>query len=393
MTQRLLKLLIPRSGSPDDPAYRSACGKLAGNIGIFCNLLLFAGKLLAGLLSGSVSVMADALNNLTDASSSVVTTLGFKLSEKPADEHHPYGHARMEYLSGLMVAVMVLFIGVELAKSSIDKILHPEPVTFTGLTIGILAASILVKLWLSRFCRQLGGLIHSAALEATAADSRNDVISTAAVLAAGLLSRAFGWQIDGFMGLAVALFILYSGIGLVKDTTNPLLGEAPDPGLIQIVGDRILNYDKILGIHDLMVHDYGPGRRFASVHVEMDSKEDPLVCHDIIDNIEREFQTKYNLHLVIHYDPLITDDEELSQMRELVLQEVRQIDPRLSIHDFRMVRGPLHTNLIFDLVLPFSLKGQEAALKQQIDQAVQFEGKPYFTVITFDCESFMPEQP
>ena len=387
MPQRLLKLVLPNNFDPADPGHRSACGKLAGLVGILCNVLLFAGKLLAGMVSGSVSVTADALNNLTDASSSVVTMLGFKLAERPADEHHPYGHARIEYLSGLIVAVLVMFIGAELAKSSIGKILHPEPVRFTGLTIGILLASIAVKLWLSRFCRQLGALIQSAALEATAADSRNDVLSTAAVLVAGLLTRAFGWQIDGFVGLAVALFILYSGIGLVKDTVDPLLGEAPDPDLVRLIRDRILDYDKVLGIHDLMVHDYGPGRRFASVHAEMDSKEDPLVCHDILDNMEREFLTRYNLHLVVHYDPLVTDDAELSHMRELVSTEVQRIDPRLSIHDFRMVRGPEHTNLIFDLAMPFELRGQEAQLKAKIDETVQFEETRYYTVITFDNQS------
>ena len=387
MTQLLLKLFVKQE-DPAGPAYRSACGKLAGAAGIVCNFLLFAFKLLAGLLSGSVSVTADAFNNLADASSSVVTLLGCKLAEKPADPHHPYGHARIEYLSGLIVAAMILLIGVELAKSSIGKIFHPEAVSFTWLTAAILAVSILGKLWLAGFCRTIGKQIGSAALEATAADSRNDVISTSAVLAAGLLSIAFGWQIDGFVGLAVALFILYSGIGVAKDTIDPLLGEAPDPGLVQMVEDRILSYDKVLGLHDLMVHDYGPGRRFASVHVEMNSREDPLVCHDIIDNIERDFLTKYNLHLVVHYDPLVTDDAELTHMRTLVETEVRAIDPRLSIHDFRMVRGPGHTNLIFDLALPFELECKKDDLKALIDKKVQFEDQKYYTVITFDCEAF-----
>jgi len=387
MTQLLLKLFVKTSDS-SDPNYRSACGKLAGTAGIVCNILLFLGKLLAGLLSGSVSVMADAFNNLADASSSLVTLLGFKLAEKPADPHHPYGHARFEYLSGLVVAAMILLIGAELVKSSVDKILHPEAVAFTWLTAGILTASILVKLWLAGFCRKLGRQIGSAALEATAADSRNDVISTASVLAAGLLSMFFGWQIDGFVGLAVAVFILYSGVGIAKDTIDPLLGEAPDPGLVQMINDRILSYEKVLGIHDLMVHDYGPGRRFASVHVEMDSKEDPLICHDIIDNIERDFLEQYHIQLVVHYDPLVTDDAELTRMRELVTAEVRDIDQRLSLHDFRMVRGPGHTNLIFDLSIPFELESKKDELKSMIDRRVQFECKKYYTVITFDCEAF-----
>ncbi|MGN0979001.1 MAG: cation diffusion facilitator family transporter [Candidatus Avoscillospira sp.] len=388
MTGLLLKLFVRNSDQVEDPSVRSAYGKLAGLVGIICNVLLFAGKLLAGLISGSVSVMADAVNNLSDASSSVVTLLGFKLAEKPADSDHPFGHARIEYLSGLVVAVMILLIGVELVKSSVDKILHPEVVAFTWLTAGILVASILVKLWMAAFSRTLGKKIDSSTLEATAADSRNDVISTAAVLAAGLVGKFTGWSIDGYAGLAVALFILYSGVSLIKETVDPLLGAATDPELVQEIGSEILSYDKILGIHDLVVHDYGPGRRFASVHVEMDSREDPLACHDLIDDIERDFARKHNLQLVIHYDPVVTDDEELNRMRKLVANEVASIDPRLSIHDFRMVRGPKHTNLIFDLVLPFEMDSRRDELKQLIDQRVQFEDSKYYTVITFDDKAF-----
>lgn len=387
MTQLLLRLFV-KSSDPADPGFRSACGKLAGATGIVCNILLFLGKLLAGLLSGSVSVMADAFNNLADASSSLVTLLGFKLAEKPADPHHPYGHARIEYLSGLVVAVMILFIGAELAKSSVSKILHPEAVQFTWLTAGILAASILMKLWLAGFCKKLGTQIGSAALEATAADSRNDVISTAAVLLAGLLSMFFQWQLDGFMGLAVACFILYSGVGIARETIDPLLGEAPDPALVQSIRDQILSYDKVLGIHDLIVHDYGPGRRFASVHVEMDSREDPLVCHNILDDIERDFAANHRIQLVVHYDPVVTNDAELNQMRTLVETEIQRIDPRLTIHDFRMVRGPKHTNLIFDMALPFDMLDKQDALKSLIDEKIQFQNQKYYTVITFDTEAF-----
>lgn len=388
MTQLFLRLFTKSPHDPQNPAFRSACGKLAGTVGIVCNILLFALKLLAGLLSGSVAVMADAVNNLADASSSLVTLLGFKLAEKPADSDHPYGHARYEYLSGLIVAALIFYIGIELVKSSVTKIFHPEAAAFTWLTLAILVVSIGAKLWLSVFCRKLGKLIHSAALEATAADSRNDVISTLAVLISGILSMIWGWKIDGYVGLAVAAFILWSGIGIAKDTIDPLLGAAPDPELTRMIGDRILAYDKILGIHDLIVHDYGPGRRFASVHVEMDSQEDPLASHDIIDDIERDFSSRYNIQLVIHYDPVVTDNDELVHMRALVEQEIHQIDPRLTIHDFRMVRGPGHTNLIFDLVIPFELREQTDDLKNRIDQRVQFEGKQYFTVITFDLQAF-----
>ena len=388
MTQFLMKLFVKAPHDPQNPVFRSSCGKLAGTVGILCNVLLFLLKLAAGLLSGSIAVMADAVNNLSDASSSLVTLLGFKLAEKPADDDHPYGHARIEYLSGLIVAAMILFIGLELVKSSIGKILHPEPAAFTWITIVILVVSVLVKLWLAGFCRKLGKQIQSAALEATAADSRNDVISTLSVLAAGVLSMIWGWQIDGYVGLAVAVFILYSGIGIAKDTIDPLLGSAPDPALLQSISEEILSHEKILGIHDLIVHDYGPGRRFASVHVEMDCREDPILSHDLIDDIERDFLLNHNLHLVIHYDPLVMDDTELQHMRNLVDAEVRAIDPRLQIHDFRMVRGPGHTNLIFDLVLPFDLESRRQELKRLIDQRVQFEGTQYYTVITFDLQAF-----
>ncbi len=388
MTELLLKWCIKTSRNADDPQYRSACGKLAGLVGIVCNAVLFVLKLVAGLLSGSVSVLADGINNLADASGSVVTLLGFKLAEKPADDDHPYGHARMEYLTGLVVAFMILLIGAELVKTSVQKIFSPEETAFSWLTAGILVASVGIKLWLAGFCKKLAGLIGSSALEATAADSRNDVLSTLAVLTAGLLSMFFGWKIDGYVGLAVAAFILYSGVGIVKDTIDPLLGTTPDPALVEQVSRTILAQEKVLGIHDLIVHDYGPGRRFASVHVEMDSREDPLVCHDIIDDLERECQKRHNLHLVIHYDPLITDDQELTRMRQLVEEEIRAIDERLSIHDFRMVAGPGHTNLIFDLVIPFDMETRREELRSAIDRRVQFAGKQYYTVITFDHVAF-----
>lgn len=388
MTKLLLKLFVRQKADPGDGKFRAACGKLAGVMGIVCNVLLFVLKLLAGLLTGSVSVMADAFNNLTDASSSLVTLLGFKMAGRPADPDHPYGHGRMEYLSGLIVAALILLIGVELIKTSADKIFHPQTVHFTWIAVGILIASILVKLWLAGFCRKLGKLIQSSALQATAADSRNDVISTAAVLASGLLGRFLGWQIDGYVGFAVALFILYSGIGIAKETVDPILGKAPDTELVQKLREKLKSYDKVMGIHDLIIHDYGPGRQFASVHVEMDSREDPLVCHDLIDNMEREIGSLFHIQMVIHYDPIVTDDEENTAMYRLVKQEVKQIDERLSIHDFRMVRGPEHTNLVFDLVLPAEMMDKKKELKALIDEKVQFQGTKYYTVITFDDEAF-----
>ena len=384
MTQLLLRLFVKDYRNTEDPKVRGAYGKLAGVVGIVCNLLLFAGKLIAGLLSGSVAITADAVNNLSDASSSLVTLLGFKLAERPADEEHPYGHARLEYLSGLAVAALILVIGVELGKSSIEKIINPETVLFSWLTLAILIGSILVKLWMALFCYKLGKKIDSATLTATAMDSRNDVISTSAVLLGCLVGHFFGLQIDGYIGTLVALFIIWSGCGIAKETISPLLGKQADAELVKSISDLIMSHEKILGIHDLMVHDYGPGQCFASVHAEMDSRDNPLDCHDIIDDIERDALRELRVHLVIHYDPIVTDDEELNQMRALVSAELKQIDPQLTMHDFRMVRGPGHTNLIFDLVIPYSMENRKKELKERIDERVQFEDKRYYTVITFD---------
>lgn len=384
MTELLLRLFVKNHRETDDPKVRAAYGKLAGVVGILCNLLLFGGKLLAGIFSGSVAITADAVNNLSDASSSLVTLIGFKLAERPADEEHPYGHARIEYLSGLAVAALILLIGAELGKSSFQKILHPETVSFSILTLVILLSSIGLKLWMALFCRKLGKRIDSTTLTATAADSRNDVITTAAVLLGCLLGHFFSLQIDGYIGLLVALFILWSGIGIAKETISPLLGKQADPKLVRSISDLILSHENVLGIHDLMVHDYGPGQCFASVHAEMDFALDPLVCHDILDDIERDALRELRVHLVIHYDPIVTDDEELNRMHALVEKEIKAIDPALSMHDFRMVRGPGHTNLIFDLVIPYSMQKQEAELKRRIDERVQFENKRYYTVITFD---------
>lgn len=384
MTQLLLRLFVRDYQNTAAPRVRAAYGTLAGVVGIVCNLLLFAGKLAVGLLSGSVAVSADAVNNLSDASSSLVTLLGFKLAERPADDEHPYGHARIEYLSGLAVAALILLIGAELAKSSVEKILHPAPVAVSAVTLGVLVASILVKLWMSLFCSRLGKRIGSQTLAATAADSRNDVISTAAVLLGCVLSLCFELHVDGYIGLIVALFILWSGCSIAKDTISPLLGEKASPELVRSISDLILSHESILGIHDLMVHDYGPGQCFATVHAEMGADEDPLHCHDLIDDIERDALRELRVHLVIHYDPIVTDDQELNHMRAVVEETLRAVDPCLSTHDFRMVRGPGHTNLIFDMALPFSMTKRRSELKQLIDERVRRENPRYYTVITFD---------
>ena len=376
----------------DDPAVRVACGRLAGIFGILCNVLLFAGKLLAGLLSGAVSIVADAVNNLSDAGSSVVTLVGFQLSARPADEEHPYGHARIEYLAGLAVEVMIFFIGLELLKTSVRKIIHPEAVHFSVLSAVVLLASIAVKLLMALFYRRLGREMHAPALIASAADSRNDGIATAAVLAACLLGKYTGLQIDGYAGLAVAGFILWSGVGMAKKTVSPLLGEAAPPELVRTVREEIRRHKEVLGMHDLIVHDYGPGRRFASVHVEMDANADVLQCHELIDAIERDFRDKHHLQMVIHYDPIVTDDPELSHLRKRLEEVLAQVDPRLSVHDFRMVRGSESSNVIFDLVVPFSLRERKAELQALLEKTLAAEGR-YRAVITFDEAAVLEDDP
>ena len=389
MTELFLRLFVKNAALTDDPRTRAAIGKLSGAVGIVCNLLLAAGKMTAGVLSGSVSITADALNNLSDAASSIVTLLGFKLAEKPADTHHPYGHARFEYLSGLAVAVLILFIGFELAKTSVSRIITPAAVEFSLVTLLVLAVSIAVKLWMFLFNRKLGKLIGSTALAATAADSRNDCLATGAVLAAAVIAHFTHWQIDGWMGLGVALFILYSGWNLARETISPLLGEAADPALRQLIVDYIEDCPKVLGYHDLMVHDYGPGQRFASIHVEMDQREDALVCHELIDDMERECLHSHGIHLVIHYDPVVTDDPELDRLKQKTAALLTQQDQRLSLHDFRMVQGTGHTNLIFDISLPTGLRGREREIRKTLEAELNRDSNvTYHTVITFDIGAF-----
>ena len=392
MTQVLLRLFIKDYQDITKPGVRSAVGKLAGLVGIVCNIILFLGKLLAGILSGSVSIVADAMNNLSDASSSIVTLVGFRLAEKPADDDHPYGHARYEYLAGLAVAAIIVIIGFELAKTSVDKILHPSAVTFTILTCSILLASMAVKLWMMHFNHTLGQQIHSTTLEATAMDSRNDVIATGAVLLAAVIQYFTTWQIDGFVGLAVALFILYSGVQLALETVSPLLGETASPELRNLIIDYISADPRVMGYHDLMVHDYGPNKRFATLHVEMDQRIDPLLCHGIIDDLERECFESHGIHLVIHYDPVVVDDPELNRMHKEVEQVLKQISPELKTHDFRMCKTPTHTNLIFDIALPLSFAGQEKRIQNRIEQALTMkENTTIYTVITFDPMAFNQE--
>ena len=367
---------------------RARIGKLSGAVGIICNCLLAAGKLIVGHMTSSMSITADGLNNLSDGASSIVTLLGFKLAEKPADRKHPYGHARIEYIAGLTVAVMILFIGLELGKSSVQKLINPEPIEFSFTAVWVLCASILVKLFMMLFNLKMGRRINSNALLATAADSRNDVMTTSAVLAASIVEHFYDVRIDGVMGIAVSLFILYSGIKLAGETMSPLLGEGANSELQKQITDYINGCPMVLGCHDLMVHDYGPGRRYASIHVEIDKNEDPMACHARIDRMERECLKNYGTHLVIHYDPVVTDDPEVNSTKRLVNTIIKVRDGRLTIHDFRMVDDGESVKMSFDMILPEDLRGQEQSIKETVEKALNsLDSKKYYADITFDMES------
>ncbi len=367
MTKLLLRLFVTEMDTPDG---RAKVGSLAGAVGIVCNILLFLGKVIAGALSGSVAIAADGFNNLSDAAASIVTLLGFRFSRKPADAHHPYGHARAEYLSGLCVAVLILFIGVELGKSSVSKILAPAAVEFSAVTLWVLVGSIGMKLWMSLFVGKLGKLIGSGTLAATSADSRNDVIATTAVLVSCLVGHFFHIAIDGWTGLCVAAFILWSGYGIARETMSALLGEQADGELVQKLMDMVLRHDGILGIHDLLIHDYGPGRCFASAHVELSAEEDPLVCHEIIDHLECDALRELNVHLVIHHDPVAVNDAEWGRLRSVVEAVAAGVDERLSVHSFRLVRGRGMPRLVFDLAVPYGVD-QEAVRRTLRERMVE----------------------
>lgn len=391
MTEWLVRHFVRMSEQTDDPAARMRYGQFAGIVGIICNVMLCLGKGAIGLVSGSVSIVADAVNNLSDAASNIVSLLGFKLASRPADPEHPYGHGRYEYLAGLVVAALVLAIGINLAWSSVQKIITPSPTEFSGALVAVLVLSIAVKLWMAAFNRSIGRRINSDTLEATAVDSRNDVISTAAVLACACISRATGVDLDGWAGLAVGAFICWSGVGLLRDTVSPLLGQAPSPELVEHIHDKILSYPGVLGTHDLMVHDYGPGRQFASAHVEMAAEADPLESHDLIDNIEQDFKMEDGLIVTLHYDPIVTDDPEVRDMRHWISHAVEEIDPRITVHDLRCVPGPTHTNVIFDCVRPAGSALSADELRERVARLVQEHYPRTIAQITVD-ESYVSSQ-
>lgn len=374
----------------EDPKKRAEIGKMSGLIGIACNFLLAGSKIAVGNFAGSTSIVADGLNNMSDAASSAVTLIGFKLAEKPADREHPYGHARFEYLASLVVSAMILVIGLELAQKSVEKIKNPIPVEFSCVTLAVLVFSILMKSGMAVFNSRMGKKIQSTTLVATAADSRNDVVTTTAVLLATLAEHFFGWKADGPMGILVSLFVLYSGVTLAKETISPLLGEGADAKIRTELMNYVKEHPLVLGCHDLMVHDYGPGKCYASIHVEMDKDVDPMKCHDVIDHIERECLEKFGTNLVIHYDPVSTNDLELEEMREFVEQLLVKRDERLLVHDFRMREKEGKTELMFDLVLPDTMQEEKENIRKMLEESLESAGKQNITLkITFDPEPEM----
>lgn len=384
MNEILFKTFIKNHDDVKNPAVRDAYGKLAGIVGIMSNALLCVMKIAIGLISGSIAIIADGVNNLADGGSSVITLLGFKLASMPEDEDHPYGHARYEYLSGLVVSFIIILVGFELLKSSIDKILNPTPLEFSWTVVLVLVLAILIKIWQAVFNISAGKKIDSLTLMATGADSRNDVISTTVVLVSLLIGHFAEVQLDGFMGVLVALFIMWSGISLVRETISPLLGEAPDSELVQEIESIAMSYDGVLGIHDLEVHNYGPGKIFASVHIEVDSAVDVMVSHDLVDNIEQRLRTDLNINITAHLDPVNVSDPNRAPLTELLRDAIEEVPEFLSFHDLRIVSGPTHTNVIFDVVVSHDCKMPESEILRFFNQKLSTYNDTFFAAINID---------
>lgn len=384
MTNFLIKHFIPNASDVKSPAVRQRYGVVSGVVGILCNALLCTAKIAAGLLTGAVSIVADGINNLSDGGSCVVSLLGFKMAGKPADDKHPFGHGRIEYVAGLIVSFIIVLMGVELAKTSLDKIFHPEEISFSWITPAVLGISILVKLWMCFFNRKMGDKIDSAVLRATAMDSLSDVAATSAVLAGFVIGYWARVNLDGYLGVLVALFILYTGVSTAKGTLDLLLGEAPDPEFVKQIQQEVLSYPEIIGVHDLIVHNYGPGHSVVSLHAEVPCDVDILKIHDTIDNAERDLKKKFDCEVVIHMDPIITDDKETNEIHQKLSSIVRLLDSRVTIHDFRMVKGPTHTNLIFDIVVPHQFRLTDDQVVESLRQAVKALDARYEIVVNVD---------
>ncbi len=380
----LFKLFIKKYDQTDDPAVRTQYGKFSGAFGIFSNSVVFIIKIILGIMSSSISIIADAINNLCDLGSSVITMFGFKIAGKPADARHPYGHARMEYISGLIVSCLITSIGFDLLINSVEKVLSPSETKFSFVTVIILLLTIGVKLIQGLVYRHAGKAINSTSLIASSTDSINDVISTSVVVIGAIITITTNINIDGWLGCAVALFVIYSGIKLIIETSDPLLGAAPDEELVSKLSQKILEYDGVIGIHDLMVHNYGFGRCFASVHAEVPASTNIMISHDTIDNIEFDVLEQMNIHLVIHLDPVETDNPKITEIKSFVYDILRLKNPDITMHDFRVVFGDTHTNLIFDVNLPFEYEIDDDTFCSEITKEIRRVQPSYNTVITVD---------
>ena len=392
MTELLVKTFVKDYQNTEEAKVRTAYGVLASLVGIVCNLLLFGGKLAVGLVLHSVSVMADAFNNLSDAASSVIGFIGVKMAEKPADEEHPFGHGRIEYIAALIVSFLVIEVGFTFFKNAIAKIRTPEELSFNLISMGILLASVAVKLWLSFFNKKLGKRINSTVMQATATDALGDVVTTLATMGSILFFYFTKINIDGYVGLAVSLLVMWAGVGIAKDTLEPLIGQSVDPKLYREISEFVESYDGILGSHDLIVHNYGPTKSLASIHAEVPNNVDIETSHEIIDRIERDAAKKLGIFLVIHMDPVETADAQVAEVKAEVQEVLHQMDERLSLHDFRMVDGEKWINLIFDVVVPFSYgENDRPKLREAIEEEVRSLDERYHCVITVDS-GFVAEE-
>ena len=385
----LAKKYIKDYQNYESESVRNAYGTLTSIVGIVNNIVLFGLKFLAGTLAGSVSITADAINNLSDAGSSIISLVSFKLSSMPADEEHPFGHARYECIASMVVACLIMMLGWNLLMDSVDKILHPGEISFSWLSIAILIFSIAIKGWMYLYNHKYGKLVSSSIMEATAADSLSDAMSTSAVLVSAIISPLIHFNLDGYMGIVVAVLILLAGYGIVKNALDELLGKAPDIELVKNLEAKIMSYEQVIGMHDLMIHDYGAHKTFGSVHVEVDSSKDVMVLHDMIDNIERDIYNDMGVHMVIHMDPVNLNDPLTKELKEVCIKFLKEIDESLSLHDFRIVSGNTHTNIIFDILVPFCSKKTNAEILKELNEKMdQLEGV-YYLVITFD-RAFVP---
>lgn len=384
MTNFLVRMFVKDYQNLQDTEVRTRYGNMTSLVGIIVNLFLFVIKFVVGRVFHSIAITADAVNNLSDAGSSVISLLSFKLSGMPADKEHPFGHERMEYLASSLVGFFIIILGFELLKTSFAKILRPDVISFSLLTVCVLLFSIGAKFWLYKFNAGLGDRVDSSMMKATATDSLSDVLATSAVLLSTLLSPLFGIQLDGYMGVAVSLLIIYSGINIMKEMWDTLLGKKPSEELVQQLENAINRYGGVLGTHDLVIHNYGPRLYFATVHVEVDAREDILASHDLIDNIEREVARELNIHLVIHMDPLTQDDPDVLRLRDMTVQIVSDIDKSLTIHDFRVVKGVTHDNLIFDVVIPHQYAPKDREIIEKITARIKEQEENLFPVITID---------